>query len=283
MTLDKVSSRTGMNSAHRRETNTRLSGRWLILARVGWIALVLFMLGVAIVSLPASFAVLRLPCTLDSVTCNGSGLLTASQIQELPKNGFSLDAHVWMYLGLGGFYALVSIVLGAIIFWHKSDDWIALLVALLSISTGAVGITGPLQYSSSFWVVLENAVLLIQSLAILYTLALFPNGRDRHREKHGEGDNLKNVATHQRINHAGGKDVYQRFDQGAWRNLTNLLDDVALITNQRNADAGLGQIYHRQTKKQCGRRHDFEVDERLHAHPSDFAQITAASDPDNQG
>src|SRR5947209_5840312 len=177
MTLDKVSSRTSMNSAYRRETNTRLSGRWLILARVGWIALVLFMLGVAIVSLPASFAVLHLPCTFDSVTCNGSGLLTASQIQELPKNGFSLDAHVWMYLGLGGFYALVSIVLGAIIFWHKSDDWIALLVALLSISTGAVGITGPLQYSSSFWVVLENAVLLIQSLAILYTLALFPNGR----------------------------------------------------------------------------------------------------------
>ena len=166
-----------MNSAHRRETNTRLSGRWLILARVGWIALVLFMLGVAIVSLPASFEVLHLPCTLDSVNCNGSGLLTASQIQEIPKNGFSLDAHAWMFLGIGGFYALVSIVLGAIIFWRKSDDWMALLVALLSISTGVVGITGPLQYSFSFWVVLENAVLLIQSLAILYTLALFPNGR----------------------------------------------------------------------------------------------------------
>ncbi len=177
MTLDKVSSRTSMNSAHRRETNTRLSGRWLILARVGWIALVLFMLGVAIVSLPASFEVLHLPCTLDSVNCNGSGLLTASQIQEIPKNGFSLDAHAWMFLGIGGFYALVSIVLGAIIFWRKSDDWMALLVALLSISTGVVGITGPLQYSFSFWVVLENAVLLIQSLAILYTLALFPNGR----------------------------------------------------------------------------------------------------------
>jgi hypothetical protein len=166
-----------MNSAHRRETPTHLSGQWLMLARVGWIALVLFILGVAIVSLPTSFAVLHLPCTLDSVDCNGSGLLTASQIQELPKNGFSLDAHAWMFLGIGGFYALVSIVLGAIIFWRKSDDWMALLVALLSISTGVSGITGPLQYSSSFWVVLENAVLLIESLAILYTLSLFPNGR----------------------------------------------------------------------------------------------------------
>ncbi len=111
------------------------------------------------------------------MNCNGSQLLTASQIRDLAKYGFSLDAHAWQYLGFSGFNALASIVLGGIIFWRKSDDWMALLVALMGVSTGANAITGPLEYGSSIWVVLANAVLLIESVAILYTLALFPNGR----------------------------------------------------------------------------------------------------------
>jgi hypothetical protein len=139
---------------------TRLSGRWLLLARLAWIVLVLFVLGATIASLPASFAVLHLPCTFDNVTCNSSGLLTASQIQALPKNGFSLDAHAWSYLGTSGFLALVSIVLGAVIFWRKSDDWMALLVVLLLIGTGTGDIMNPLQFSSSIWGVLYQAVSL---------------------------------------------------------------------------------------------------------------------------
>ena len=63
----------------------------------------------------------------------------------------------------------------------------------------------------------------------------------------------------------------------------DLLDDVALTINQRNTDAGLRQIDYRQTDEQRGRCHDFEVDERLHPHPSDFAQIAAAGDADHQG
>ncbi len=156
---------------------TRLSGRWLLLARLVWIALVLFVLAAAIASLPAVFAVLHLPCTADSVSCNGNGLLTPGQIQGLLKQDFSLDAYAWSYIGFYGFTALVSIVLGGIIFWRKSDDWMALLVALMCISMGAENVMNPLQYNPSIWMALQNSVLLIQGLAILYTLALFPNGR----------------------------------------------------------------------------------------------------------
>jgi hypothetical protein len=156
---------------------TRLTGRWLLLARLVWIALVLFVIGIALASLPAVFAVLHQPCTFDRLTCNSNGLFTVSQMQEMLKNGYSLDAHVWMSLGMGGFYALISTVLGVLIFWRKSDDWMALLVSLMCISTGVFGITAQLQYSSSVWVVMENVLEAIESVAILYTLALFPNGR----------------------------------------------------------------------------------------------------------
>jgi hypothetical protein len=156
---------------------TRLSGRWLLLARLVWIVLVLFVVGAAIASVPVVFAFLHQPCTFGSVNCNGSELLTASQIRDLAKYGFSLDAHAWQYLGFGGFNALASIVLGGIIFWRRSDDWIALLVALMCVSVGAANVMNPLQYNPSNWMDLQYIVLLIQSTAILFTLALFPNGR----------------------------------------------------------------------------------------------------------
>ncbi len=38
---------------------TRLAGRWLLLARLTWIALVFFVLGAAIASVPAVFAFLH--------------------------------------------------------------------------------------------------------------------------------------------------------------------------------------------------------------------------------
>src|SRR5437870_4195291 len=91
-------------------------------------------MAIAIASLPASFAALHLPCTVDNSSCNGNGLLTASQMQELLRQGFSLDAYAWSFFGISGFTTLVSLVLGGIIFWRKSDDWMALLVALLAIS-----------------------------------------------------------------------------------------------------------------------------------------------------
>jgi hypothetical protein len=162
----------------RSESETRLQGRWLLLARVAWLALVLFVLGAAIASLPTIFAVLHQPCAVvGSASCNGNGLLTPGQIQGLLKQGFSLDAYAWSYIGFYGFVALVSIVLGSVIFWRRSDDWLALLVGLMCISVGAENVMNPLQYNPSNWMDLQYSVSLIQGTAILFTLALFPNGR----------------------------------------------------------------------------------------------------------
>ena len=167
----------GSNARHWSETH--LSGRWLVIARLGWVILTLFMLGAAIASLSAVFAFLHLPCTVvESVSCNGNGLLTPDQIQGLVKQGFSLDAYAWSYLGFYGIMALFSVALGVIIFWRRSNDWMALLVALMCIALGVVNVMNPLQYAPpSILVVLQNSVLFINSATILFTLALFPNGR----------------------------------------------------------------------------------------------------------
>ena len=51
------------------------------------------------------------------------------------------------------------------------------MVMFLLISVGADNVTNTLLYSSSFWRIPEHGLYLIVSLTLLYTFALFPNGK----------------------------------------------------------------------------------------------------------
>jgi hypothetical protein len=159
-----------------RIVDTRLSGRWLTLARIIWIALVVCILVYFIASLPETFVTIHQPCV--GVWCtNATGRLTASQMHTLVKAGISLDAYAWSFLIFNGVAALVWFGVAGILFWRKSDDWMVLLVALMLISVGADNVTNTLLYSPSFWRIPEHGLYLIVSLTLLNTFALFPNGR----------------------------------------------------------------------------------------------------------
>jgi hypothetical protein len=159
-----------------RAADTRLTGRWLILTQVAWIALVVCILGYFIASLPQTFVTLHQPC-IGAWCKNATGRLTASQIHSLLQAGISLDAYAWSWIVFTGVTALAWFGVGGILFWRKSDDWMVLLVALMLIIVGADRVTNALLYSSSLWRFAEHGLYLIQSLAMLSTLALFPNGR----------------------------------------------------------------------------------------------------------
>lgn len=176
MNLDHVQPDSTLHLQLRSQTETRLHGVWLTLARVIWITLVLFLLGFLFASLPANFAALHQPCS--GMLCSlGGGQMTASVMRELSQSGLSLDAYALSWIIMSLVEALVWIGVGAFIFWRKSDDWMALLVALMLISWGVNTTTNNLLYSSSSWSIPENAVQLIESVTWMFTLALFPNGR----------------------------------------------------------------------------------------------------------
>ncbi len=161
----------------RHATSTRLHGRYLFLARAVWLTLTVFTLCISILSLPDAFRSLHTACTGFACTA-ASGLLTTGDMQALQKIGLSLDSYAsyWMALTIG--IALVWLVVGVILAWRKSDDWMALLVALMLITVGATSITDYLLFvSSSTWWIPANVLYMLISLALLYTFALFPNGR----------------------------------------------------------------------------------------------------------
>lgn len=159
-----------------RAMNTRLSGRWLILARVVWIALVVCILAYFIAGLPVIFVTLHQPCV--GVWCtNAVGRLTASQMHALVKAGISLDTNAWFFLLFTGITSLVWFVVAGILFWRRSDDWMVLLVAFMLIAQGADNLTNTLVYSTSIWRLPENSMYLLSGMSMLYVFALFPNGR----------------------------------------------------------------------------------------------------------
>lgn len=159
-----------------RVVDTRLSGRRLVLIRAGWVVLVACILVYFFVSLPEVFVTIHQPCVGDWCL-NATGRLTAGQIHSLVKAGISLDTYAWSWLIITGVTSLVWFAVGGILFWRKSDDWMVLLVAFMLVGQGADNLTNALLYSASFWRILENGVYLIPGQALLFTFALFPNGR----------------------------------------------------------------------------------------------------------
>ena len=65
--------------------NTRLSGSWLIAARVVWLALVVPSLGLFLANLLVYYQQLQRACA-GPLLCNLPGALTAKELQTLPTN-----------------------------------------------------------------------------------------------------------------------------------------------------------------------------------------------------
>jgi hypothetical protein len=150
MDLQPVPTLSAASSERPDEASTRLFGHWLVFVRVICILLVAYPLGFFATGLVIALAQHRTICT--GLTC----------VLTIPE-------------------ALIYFAVAALIFWHKSDEWMALEVALMLV------LLAPLS-------ALPNEILnLLGSIPIMHALLavslylafasfllfcfLFPNGR----------------------------------------------------------------------------------------------------------
>jgi hypothetical protein len=139
-----------VNADLRNRRNTRLHGPLLVLLRSTWIILSLLALVLFIVSLPVYFAIQ----------------------QQSYAVGYAV-----FHLALGIFVALVWFIVALLIFWRKSNDWLALLVSLMLVFQGANATTKSLETMSWVWQVLAVFLVLIAFDLLFLVFCLFPNGR----------------------------------------------------------------------------------------------------------
>jgi hypothetical protein len=154
--------------------NTRLSGSWLILARVTWIAVVTLIVALFLAMLPAYSTLLQTICT--SARC-GFVQPTLDSAQGIQKLGLSLGTYATFTLALTLASVLLCLAVSAVIFWRKSDDWVALLVALGVVALGTLYVTFSLQGSPSAWQVLAIVLNGLGNGVFFLLCSLFPTGR----------------------------------------------------------------------------------------------------------
>jgi hypothetical protein len=171
---------TTKSRSSRSAEGTRLHGRWLVLARIVWVAVVVFTLSIFLLSLPAYFAQLQIVCA--AVTCvYAYGQLTPGTAQALQNLALSTGGYAVSILALAIASASVSFGVAALIFWRRSDDWMAMFVSLFlviigvnfSVQAQAILVTnGQMAWYWSHTVLIGLGWV---SLSLLFYL--FPDGR----------------------------------------------------------------------------------------------------------
>src|SRR6266567_7047908 len=130
--------------------DTLLRGYWLAFLRVAWVVLSVLACIIFIASLPGYFT---------------------DQLKSY------LVGYAVFLLALGIFVASVWFFVALLIFWRKSNDWLALLVSLMLVLQGANTTINSLQIIPSVWQVPSLVLALVAFDLLFLVFCLFPNGR----------------------------------------------------------------------------------------------------------
>src|SRR5215217_7979164 len=158
-------------------TASTLCGRWLVLARVVWVAVAVLAVGLFAAGVPARYAELRSVCA-DGEEC-AIGRLYPEDVQTLGDLGFSLGSYAAYTLTLEVGFAMVFFASAAVIFWRKSDEWVALVVALFLMTFGGTlpGVATALPAAHPDWWLPVRFVELLGYVSLFLFFYLFPDGR----------------------------------------------------------------------------------------------------------
>jgi hypothetical protein len=153
-------------------TYSTLNGRRLFLARLGWLVVFVLTIGLFSASIPAYY---------DSLVSFSDPQLDSPSVRaNLEAAHLSIERYATYLLGISVASTLVWVVVGTVIFWRRSDNWIALFASLCLIMFGTFGLNvGALalpDQDPAVWLPVRLLALL-GNVAIFAFLLIFPNGR----------------------------------------------------------------------------------------------------------
>ena len=162
----------------RNESETRLQGRWLLIARVGWVALTLLVLALNAISIPRADALLQAVCQPGALCISG---LTPANLRQLQQLGLSPGFLTAYQIGWDVGTPLIYTALAALIFWRRSADRMALFCAYMLVLFGGATYTGlldaGLRTGATAWYWLVGGLELVAQVSVPTFFLLFPSGR----------------------------------------------------------------------------------------------------------
>ncbi len=125
MSLHHIPAQTAMSPARKDVTTTHLQGARLVTARIVWVGLVVLIFVAYVSSLPDYFAQLQRVCVHAPCAYGQISLSTQGALHTL---GLSVSSYAVFNVVLAVTIAFIAWTVSGVIFWRKSDDWMALLV-----------------------------------------------------------------------------------------------------------------------------------------------------------
>jgi len=174
MRIHRTSSSRGVSVPPPNATLMRLQGRWIVLARGLWITLVVLTLAIFGGSLPVYLALLHTPC---AGTACGFQQLTPQQAETLKGIGLSLDDYTAFTVALTLATIGMCLVVSTVIVLRRSDDRMALLVALMLVTLGPFAAMFSVSASPSPWLVPNQCLSFLFLALFMLVFSLFPTGR----------------------------------------------------------------------------------------------------------
>ena len=168
---------TAMTESREQHSSARLHGRWLVLARLGWVALVVLTLAIYFASLPVYAAQLQTICIGTYGTVCTYLQLTPEQGEALKGFGLSPGDYAASMVALTLTSVVVCLVVSTVIVWRRSHDRMALLVALMLVTFGPIIATSSPSASSSPWQVPNECLYFLAGALFVLVFLLFPSGQ----------------------------------------------------------------------------------------------------------
>ena len=159
------------------ESHTRLHGRWLLSARLAWVAILTLATIIYIAAAPVAFHQVRFGCILKSCDATSQSFIdTASAQQKQVQQSHEFAA--WYHTILEAAIRLLTLGVALLIFWRRSDDWMAHLASIMLVTVFAVFSPSPLMLATvqPLWhwpLTLLRVIALTSTVGLFY---LFPDG-----------------------------------------------------------------------------------------------------------
>ena len=157
----------------RNKSETRLQGRWLVLARMLWIAVVVLILALFVASIPAFSDDLHNACA--TAACHA--LIPPYSIKQYQAAGLSVNFDLIYTYALTVFFSLTFLTIGAVIFWLKSRDFMALYSSFALVTFAMSFNSGTLLGLVPAWWLPIEIIAFLGSVLFGVFFYLFPNGR----------------------------------------------------------------------------------------------------------
>jgi hypothetical protein len=165
-----------------------MHGSSLFLARVAWVVVAVTVLAIVVFSIPSSYEYYSKVCTAAPGVCSGQAMgqttpaqATSEGVRALRDAGLSVRSFAISNVVIDKIFQFVWFAVGALIFWRRSGDRMALLTSLFLVTFGPITVDPAaaisLVSSQPAWWLPVRGVELVGLVCSTLFFFLFPGGR----------------------------------------------------------------------------------------------------------